>query len=404
MRRTILCFGIMLLAGVTRGENPAADKPASSTRVIQQYLYEGNFAAGETAVLLALDKSPSDGELRFGLGILQFMRAVEGLGQALYEYGAISENTQGTPFLRLPVPPNDAPSAISHQELGRVLDCFAADLQRAEATLAEVKDDDVKLPLQLNRISLHFGGGSENKMEVIRALDTRQLDLRTANPDLLIGFDRGDAAWLQAYCHLMMAMVEGYRAVDERPGFSQRVGKVFPKLETTESEPERDWELGLKLVDPPRLRRMRLHMLAVCRLNRDTWQYIRAETDDDHEWLPHDGQSDTLGLPISKAQIDAWLAMMDEVEKLLNGETLVPSYLLAYVTPKHKQGLGLNFKKLLDNPPVDMFNQVRLREDGIAAKYLESEADGKVMNLAAIIGAFQFFNGPFGFHRAARMN
>ncbi|GAB5402525.1 MAG: hypothetical protein Aurels2KO_07560 [Aureliella sp.] len=381
-----------------------ASSSSTSSNIVQQYLYDGQFAAGETAVLLALDESPDDGELRFGLGVLRFVQAVERLGQALYEYGAVSLNAQGAPFLRLPVQPNDDPSAISYQELGRVLECFAADLRRAEATLAEVKDDNVKLPLRLNRISFQFGTDQDNKTEVIRAMDTRRVNLQASDPDLLIHFDRGDVAWLRAYCHLMMAMVEGYRSIDEKAGFGDRVGQVFPKMEDHVESPQRDWELGLKLVDPPRLRRMRMHMLAVCKLNRETWQYIRAETDDDHEWLPNADQTDQLGLTISKAQIDAWLAMMDEAEKVLDGRVLVPSFLLRYVAPEHKQGLGLSFKKLLDDPPADIFNFKRLRENGIAAKYLEDESDDNVMNLNAMFTAFQMFNGPFGFHRAARMN
>jgi hypothetical protein len=82
-------------------------------------------------------------------------------------------------------------------------------------------------------------------------------------------------------------MVEGYRAVDEEAGFEERVKEIFPKVETPAKKETPDWINGLKVVDAPRLRRMRLHLVAVCELNRETWQYIRKETDDDYEWLPN---------------------------------------------------------------------------------------------------------------------
>ena len=50
----------------------------------EKFLHQGKFAEGETASLLALDKDAADDETRFGLGVIQVMRAVEKLGQSLY--------------------------------------------------------------------------------------------------------------------------------------------------------------------------------------------------------------------------------------------------------------------------------------------------------------------------------
>src|SRR5271157_5097759 len=91
-----------------------------SPPLAEKFLHEGKFAAGETASLLALEANPKDDEARFGLGVIQFLRAVENLGKALYEYGAVSEKAT-QPFLRLPVSENPEPSAISCKALGRVL-------------------------------------------------------------------------------------------------------------------------------------------------------------------------------------------------------------------------------------------------------------------------------------------
>jgi hypothetical protein len=371
----------------------------------EKFLHAGTFASGETASLLALDANPRDDEARFGLGVIQFVRAVENLGKALYEYGAVSEKAT-QPFLRLPVPKNEKPSAISYKALGRVLDAFAADLGRAEATLAGIKDDKVKLRLRLAKITFDFAGTGKDRttlLELLTRLNGRRFDFQKANPDFRVHFDRGDVAWLRAYCHLLSAMVEGYRAVDEEAGFEERVKKIFPKVEAPAKKAVRDWYLGLKVVDAPRLRRMRLHLVAVCELNRETWEHIRKETDDDYEWLPHPKQTDQLGLPLTDGQIDAWLAMMKQWEELLKGKRLLPSKLLQFVS-RHKEGQGLNLKKLLDDPPADLFNWDRIQKKGIDAKYLESERGKQVFDLEAMVAVIRLFDGPFGFAYAARLN
>jgi hypothetical protein len=366
----------------------------------EKYLHEGRLADGETASLLALDANPTNDEARYGLGLIQFMRAVESLGKALYEYGAVSENAT-QPFLRLPVPRNASPSTVSYKELGRVLDAFATDLARAEATLADIKDDDVKFRLRLANIKLNFAGNDKDGttlIDLLTKLNGRQFDFQTDNPDFRVHFDRGDVAWLRAYCHLLASMVEGYRAVGEEAGFQRRVKHIFPNIEATKTE-DGDWS-GLKLVDAPRLRRMRLHMVAVCELNRETWSHIRNETDDDFEWLPHPKQTDQLGLPLTDERIDAWLAMMEQWEGLLNGERLLPSGLLQLVHQDHPTGQGLNVQKLLDDPPTDPLDPAR----PIDKKYLEAEAEKEPFDVMAVLAAMRLFNGPLGFAYAARLN
>src|SRR5262245_21749441 len=116
MTRFLTAVAVCIVAAHAR----AADPPAP---LAERLLHDGKFADGETALQLARDANPKDDEARFGLGMIQFARAVENLGRALYEYGAVSEKAT-QPFLRLPVPRNETPSAISYRALGRVLDAF----------------------------------------------------------------------------------------------------------------------------------------------------------------------------------------------------------------------------------------------------------------------------------------
>lgn len=373
--------------------------------LVESYLHQGRLPEGENACLLALDADPTNDEIRLGLGVIQFARAVENLGQSLHEYGAVSKNAR-QPFLRLPVPENENPSTISYRELGRVLDAFATDLMRAEATLAAITNDEVKLRLRLNKVAFDFSGTSENQttlLDLMTTMNQGPLEFTKNNPEFRIHFDRGDVAWLRAYCHLLSAMVQGYRSVDEAAGFEDRVGRVFPKIEETGTEIPEGYVPFLEVVDAPRLRRMRLHLIAVCELNRETWQFIRRETDDDFEWLSHPGQVDQLGLPLTDERIDTWLEMMAQWEGLLKGERLLSRSLLNMVTSVKQEG-GLNLKKVLDDPPVDLLNMERIAEDGIDPKYLEDEEGREVFDFRAIGAMINAFNGPFGFAYAARLN
>ena len=162
---------------------------------------------------------------------------------------------------------------------------------------------------------------------------------------------------------------------------------------------------GLKVVDPPRLRRARLHLVSVCELNRETWKFILAEQDDDYEWLPNDKQKGVVGLSVDRARIDAWLVMMDLLEGLLKGERLFVYQALSNVF-KAPEGTGLNLKKVLDDPPVDLFNFTRLREKGIGEKFLEIAKDKVKGGIGSetIMQTLQIFDGPFGFIYAAWFN
>src|SRR5581483_373960 len=91
----------------------------------------------------------------------------------------------------------------------------------------------------------------------------------------------------------------------------------------------------------------RKHLLAVAELNRETWKHIRAETDDDHEWLPNPRQKGVLGLGVTDGRINAWLAMVTQMESLLQGKSTFQSLF----HPKNDEK-GLNLKTLLEDPPA----------------------------------------------------
>lgn len=94
------------------------------------------------------------------------------------------------------------------------------------------------------------------------------------------------------------------------------------------------------VVEPSRLKAAHQNLLKVAELNHETWQLIRAETDDDKEWLPNPNQTNLFsGMEITNERIDSWLAGIKKIEQVLDGKILVPS--LAF-------GRGVNIKKFFE--------------------------------------------------------
>ena len=386
--------------------------PTSPVPFAERFLHEGRFVEGEAALQFVLNTNPANDQDRFGLGVLQFMTAVEKLGKAFYKYGAVSENSR-LPFLRIPVPRNDSPSAISYDDFGAVLDTFQTDLMRAEATLAMIRDDDVKLQLRLANISFDFQGTGEdqtNLLDILSKLNAGQPSFAIANPELRVHFDRGDVAWLRAYCHLLSAFVDCYRALNMEPVFAQAMAGVFPNVMSRPELMNQPATISIesvqpRIVDAPRLRSMRLHLLAVCQLNPETWMHIRKELDDDYEWLAHPKQTDQLMMPLTDRFIDSWLDMMEQLEGLLKGERLIPGVWIKIYNPHHTdEGRGLNLQKLLDDPPIDLLSQNRIFNMAIDDKYLDPMTDRNSLDGGVFFLISQLFQGPFGFAQAARLN
>lgn len=381
---TRIACALLLLANVPVR---AADPP-----LVEKYLHSGELAAGDRALERALEANPADAQARFGLGVLRFVRAVERLGQALYEHGVKSESAD-VPFLRIPVPKNPDPTPITYPILRRIFEQCTDDLAKAESTLAEVKDDQVTLPLRLAEVKLDLTGGgkpTDKLLDILKKLlRVERFDFLKDNPEFLVKFDRGDVAWLRAYCHLLSAMLDAYLAIDGRFVFDAFGEEHFAKPKgIPPKKPDLLTALldgGLRVVEPARLHAFRLHLLKVCELNRETWKHVRAETDDDHEWLPNPKQTGVLRLPVTDAMIDGWLAAVGEFEAALTGEKLA---VLPFITP---DASGFNLKALLDDPPTKI-DFAKLLDRRIDAKYLgkltgKNKFDERVFDrVAALFG------------------
>lgn len=373
----------------------AADPPP----LAEKYLHSGKLNDGEDALAAVLQHHPKDDQARFGLGMVQFANALQKFGQKLHKHGVDSKEVSGVPFVRIPVPANRNPTPINYATFRKMFDDLYHDLDKAERTLAGVTDDKVKLPIHIGGVRFDFenrGVGTDKFTDVLEKLLGQRPAFLKKDPDFLVCFDRGDVAWLRGYCHLLSAMIDGFLSADLHDLYVAELHKQFAKADDLPEKPIRSSDIkGIRFAAPERLGKLRLHLLMVCELNRETWKHIRAETDDDHEWLPHAKQKGVIGLPVSNELIDAWLAAITEVESLLEGKTLIPSFFLP-----NTDGRGLNLKTMLDQPPTE-FDFDRLMAKGPREKYLDR---GKQTDFGAVSRVAGMFQNTLSFAYAAWFN
>lgn len=338
---------LMLVAGPTlaRADAPLAEK----------FLLEGKLADGAAALKKRLTTNPTDDQARFGLGTVQFLQTFEHLGQSLYKYGLRTERSfvRPAPQIRQLLPQNPNPEKIDYAAARQILQTFVDDVNRAEATLADVKDPNVKLPLHMALIKLDpFGLGTP----VNAAFLFQQFDgnIPGGDPEQLaqfvIAFDRGDVSWLRGYCHFLAAWGEVLLAVDGKPLSDCTAHWVFENavtphtflIEDRESfNPEQpiwnwnrrwfaDWFAGIHLIlrlpmkEPERMKVAHGHLESMCRMSREMWTHYKTETDDDNEWIPNPQQTGVVGIPVTDEMVATWLATVEEAELVLQGKRLVP--------------------------------------------------------------------------------
>jgi hypothetical protein len=378
MPTTSFLFSVIL--SLATPPSPAPDERP----LVEKYLHAGQYAEGEKALTAILKDTPADDRARFGLGTLQFVRAVERLGQSLHRYGLHSRfgTWLPVPFLRFPVPDNPRPERLTFAESRQIIQQFLDDLAAAERTLAAVRDDHVRLTLRVAAIALDFDrdGKPDDRLGgvVSRYMGGRGVPL---TGDLDIAFDRGDVAWLRGYCHLLMALCEIVLAHDGEELFHSTAHIFFKNVESRYPFLAQRADAGqfgnntdivdliatLHLVRLPVMETERMkvalgHLEQMLALSRESWRFIQQETDDDREWVPNANQHSVLGIPVTKEMIASWLDFIDEAESLLAGKRLVPFW-------RGNDGAGVNLRRVFTEPrPFDLVLWV---QGTAAAPYLE---------------------------------
>ena len=387
MRIPVMAVGCLV---ATLGMSSATQRAYAASELVetvQVHLYAGKTAAAATAAEAELAAHADNDEARFALGAVQFLQAIEHLGQSFHRYGLMSDASSmtglaGLPLFRLPIPPNPNPEKIDYNALRGVLANFVGDLTKAEKTLAAIDSTTLDLPLNVDLIRLDFDGdgqGSESEAlgAVLIAIGV-PLDPQQTGP-LLVDFDASDIPWLRAYCHLLTAIAEFPLAHDWRAGFEATFHGLFPTsdlpLSNVPAGPETLFPgegaiadliafvhlLHWPVVEPERMKSVLTHLEAIPPLSRENWKRILGETDSGKEWIPNPQQTGVLpGVTVTQEQIDGWMAFLDEFEALLKGEKLLPHW---------RFQKGINLRRIFLEPTT--FDLVLLIQGSAAIPYLE---------------------------------
>lgn len=390
---------------------PLAAAPAMAATPVeltQKHLYAGSIAEGEKVLAAILARKPDDAEAIAGLGLIRLAKATERFSQTLYRYGyrPPDDPTISVPLLTMPVPPNPTPEVIRYQDARAILQALVDDLDAVDRTLQPLGDRPVKLPMAMGRVKLDLAGngrGQATLYDVYSAVLLGGQGDPANSGKLVIAFDTGDVLWLRAYTHVLRAGAEFLLARDWHRSFDAAAHLLFPRpdspLAAALTLPTQGMFLGeedgriadgiawIHLLNWPvaeadRLPRTREHFLAAARLSQEMWASIRAETDDDREWLPNAKQASLIpGMTITDDRIDTWLALMQESEAILNGEKLLPHW---------RFDQGFNLRRLLESPQA--FDLVLLLTGTDMVSFLE---DGPVSDRSFWEQATGAFEGEF---------
>jgi hypothetical protein len=373
-----LCLSAILLASVLSAGSLAAQPVSRAQALIEEHLYAGTLEAGERALRTLVADTPADAAAHFALGGVLLVRAVERFGQNMYRHGLQAPRGSVMPLFSLPLAFNPSPEPLTYAGFRAILAQLVQDLDAAQAALARAGEGPVKLSVDIARIRLDLDGSGvaddrERLSSMIMSLAStarrRAPGAGAGSESLPVSFDLADVYWLRGYAHLMAVSAEFFLAHDFRATFDATFHLFFPRaglpFGRLVKEPEPfvpgrprfdmgpifDFVAFIHLVrwevaEPQRMASIHTRLKSVVDLSRKTWAAVRAETDDDNEWLPGPRQKGVLEMPVTEQMIDSWLAMLNEVEEVLDGRVLAPH-------PRFQR--GINVKRVLTEPrPFDL--------------------------------------------------
>lgn len=386
--RYAIILSALALAGVLSSDVHAAP-------LAEQSMLEGRLTEGEKELRDHLQASPKDDQARFGLGVIQFLLTFEHLGTSLYEHGLRTERAFPgmAREVRDVLPQNPEPKAISYADFRRIIQTAVDDLNKAEATLAAIEGDGVKLPLHVALIKIDpFGLGKPvNAAFILGELEANLPNDRVNS--FVIGFDRGDVNWLRGYCHLLCAVGEILLAVDGREMFDRTAHLFFEKVDTPHKfllEEDRNFERVARwnaplisdviafihltrfpIKEPKRMEAAHAHLNGTVSNAKEMWKHYHAEMDNDLEWIPNPRQKGVMQVGVSQQMVDTWLETVDEADQVLAGKKLIPFW--RGDNPRR----GVNLKRVFFEPRA--IDPILWVQGTAATPYLD---EGQITDLA----------------------
>ncbi|MER8384308.1 hypothetical protein NKH81_19345 [Mesorhizobium sp. M0959] len=366
--RLVACAIILLL--------PLASPSAAAPKAAA--LFEAKTVAERDSALAALEAAaPGDPAATYAAGAGEFFTALEILAGGLHHHGFESPQSFMLPLMRLPVPDNANPEPLTYEQFRAILVAFRDRLEKSAATLGSVPADaDIGMVIDLTRLGIDLNEDGQIAPDESAAAIMASLSGTGGAPAdaaLAFRFDRADGYWLQGYAEFLMAQADFWLAHDFRNTFDGSFHMLFPRAKLPLQDTlvpldggmgggilTSEWRLAdfislvhlinWQVVEPERRQAARRHLVEMIRLSREDWKAIRAETDNDREWLPgpqQKGASPLTGLEVGEQQVQAWLAALAMAEDLLEGRSLLPHFRIA--------DKGINMKRFFDEPkPFDL--------------------------------------------------
>lgn len=387
---SLLASALILLLPISSA-SAAAPEAASA-------LFEAKTVAERNTALATLEAAAqADPASAYAAGAGEFFTALEILASGLHRHGFDSPQSFMLPLMRLPVPENPNPEPLTYEQFRAVLVAFRDRLEKSAATLGSVPADaDIGMEIDLAHVGIDLDEDGnitpqESLAAIMAALTNNSGDAPDATP-LIFRFDRADGFWLQGYAEFLMAQADFWLAHDFRNTFDGSFHMLFPRARLPLQDIlvpldggmgggilSSEWRfadfislvhlINWPVIEPERRQAARRHLLEMIRLSREDWKAIRAETDNDREWLPGPQQKGTnrlTGLEVGEEQVQAWLATLTMAEDLLEGRSLLPHFRIT--------GKGINMKRFFDEPkPFDLVLSIT---GPAIAPYLES---GKIL-------------------------
>lgn len=331
-----------------------------------------NVRAGEISDLIASKglqaatlrlASPANDEERFLAGGVLFLRAIEKTFQRRWSMG-LTEMAGPLPILRMDLPPNRNPEPFAPDIAEQIFTLVITDMAKSRVPLDAIQGD---FATELSLNDLWFDVNSSTTRDAGEGLALLLGLARTMTEDgvevssRVVRFDRADAEWLAAYTHLLAGL--GHVVLAYHP--QQAVARVVatsdqlaalrdPAFASDLAQYGVDAWINLAAMYLGALRQQpiaaegaqaRADFLKMIGRNRDFWQLVATETDNDSEWIPSDSQTAALGFILPPGTGSAWLAVLGEAEAALNGELLIPY-------PWIGAQAGLNLQRLFEDPPA----------------------------------------------------
>lgn len=346
-------------------------------------------ASGLTATEARLAALPTPTEAdRFALGGVRFLRAVEGALQLHWQTG-LSEQMTMIPFLRLPIPENPSPVGFDPAAIATLFKNVSEGMDAARAPLADIApnaDFGVEIAFKDIWFDINSNTTRDEGEDMLTALGPMimgwQWDARDpATPAPVIRFDAADAAWLSAYTHLLGGLSDMILAYDPTGPVTRITDAraAMTKLGVIAPDPMFGMGGGASIdavdyfaivlatlnqtPDKAKMLSAQTHLLAMVADNRRFWDDVAAETDNDKEWIPKDGQKSAMGIDLPPGTGPMWLGVLSDVEALLTGKKLIPFWRI-------DGPAGVNIARMFTDPrPIDVATWIQ--GEG-AVPYLES--------------------------------